>query len=81
MATAYANFVRSDDAEATDDERTNSNEHMKQMVKSVMQHVVPMALSMWSGAGEDGLGLIFSTLGINASETGIDTALGEWFQQ
>ena len=81
MATAYANFVRADDEEAAEEERAKSNEHMKQMVKSVMQQVVPMALGMWSGAGEDGLGMIFSSLGINTSETGIDSALGQWFLQ
>jgi hypothetical protein len=55
MATAYANFVRADDYEADEEDREKSNEHMKQMVRSVMQHVVPLALSMWSGGGEDGL--------------------------
>jgi hypothetical protein len=36
MANAFANFIRHDDSEASEDQRSKSNEHMQVMVKSVM---------------------------------------------
>ena len=76
MANAYANFIRTDDAEANDDDRHKSTEYMKIMVKSVMQHIVPYALEMWASQAGGDVGGILGAMGVDSHETGIDSFLG-----
>ena len=80
MATAYAHFVRKDDAEATDAERAESNQHAQALVNLFTSDVLPWIFDYLSGGPQTAVESMLDSAGIDDSQTGLGSLLGMWRQ-
>jgi hypothetical protein len=78
MATAYAHFVRKDDAEATQAERDESNKYAAELVQMFTSDVLPWMFDYLSGGPQSAVESVLSSVGVDETESGLGSLLSMW---